>query len=284
MQYELTDPALELAGMAKWILDLPGSPGPLGAQFSLQLGLNSGSTGYLTLLAETCVRLDRMERFVSSIHDVELSNKQKGEVVEACRQLRGFFHPFHQERPFDQIRANFVRPADALHLSMFHHIARRYRPLRRVTEGERAKTLSSIDEAIAKIASDAELPDWARPMLSDGLARIKLCIEFLPFFGHDAAFNALLLLDQQNQGIIEVLKANAISGGQAVFEVAKIIATVVSLFNAPVTVHNSYVEYRGVLTKLLSEHHQPLALPKPSKPSEADTLKSKIEDTLPADV
>jgi hypothetical protein len=281
---ELTDPAHELTGMARWILNLPASPAALGAHFSARLGLDVGSAEYITLLTESRVRLDRMERFASKIDDKDFDELQRNQVVQACARLRGFFHPMAQHQSFDQMRANHVQPADALALSWFSHVARRHRPLRRITEDERNNAIASIDEALKNIADDTELPEWAKPILLDGLARIRLTIRFLPFFGHDAAFDALLLLDQQNQGIMEALKAHAISGSQAVLDIAKVIATVVALFNAPVTMHNSYVEYRGVLTKALSAHHQPLSLPKPPEPSKVDKPKSKIDSNITANV
>lgn len=267
---ELTDSARELAAMANWLLNLPKTEGDTYGHLSSNLGLSGASTNYLFLLYEARARLDRMAQFTREIEEKDFTDEHRSQVLHAASRLAEFFTPLHQSQSFDVVRSNFVKPEDALAFSLFSDVARRYRPLRRITPDSRDQAVAAIDKALKEVAEDADLPKWAGPILREGLERLKLVIVHLTFFGHDAAFEALLALDRQTHGLTEYLREKSPTVAQAIWSTGKVVALCVSLFNAPVTAHNAYVEYQGFVRRFISEHSLPLALPKPDDSSDEE--------------
>lgn len=264
---ELTDPARELAALGRWIAGLPSADIAFGAHLANSLQLSAHSSSYLALLASARLRMERMRQFTEDVDDSDFDDFQRKQALIAIERLSGVFFPENQAAGFNGVRNASVVEVDLTVLSWFSYVARRHRPLRLITDAMRQDAMKAVDEAREKVAGDSDLPKWAKLLLLEGLEQVRLTISCLTFFGHEAAFDALLLLDQRNQGVIAALKAQALSVGQSVWETSKALTVCVAIFNAPVTVHNAFLEYQSFLAKIVAAHHAPLALPKPPESS-----------------
>jgi len=152
---------------------------------------------------------------------------------------------------------------------LFSPIARRHRPLRRISDLEQQQAIESLQGLIVRLGEDSEIPDWAKQIVTDGLARIITILKYLRFFGHDAAIESIIILDNTTRSLTEALWSEFKSGCSTLFDVAKVLVTIVGLFNAPNTAATAYITYKGLWEANLQANKQAPALPKPSDNPEA---------------
>lgn len=274
--------------MARWISKLPHAGSAVtSVHLCTHLGLNSGSADYLSLLAESRLRLDRMKLFTNGINNKDFDKATKRGILTAVDRLAQFFHPDWQSKEFENVKVSSILGNDISDLYDFGDVAKRHRTLLVITDERRENSIKAIDEVIEKIKMDTDLPTWACPILLQGLARIKLTIKYLRFFGHDAAIEAILSLDKQAVAIDNMLPPDGQAKRPSILSVLHVLVLCVELFAGPVTVCNALDGYYKFYMQLTSDHqrqlapnHQKLlAPPKPSDTSDPSTPKEGLPDS-----
>jgi hypothetical protein len=137
---------------------------------------------------------------------------------------------------------------DALHLGWFSLIAKRYKPLVRLADGDREALASKILEALREIETSTDFPAWAREPLADGLRRLQLVITKLEFFGLEAAIDGLLNLYHRASEVedrFEESPSEKKKATKSILTVLNVIALAVNLFCAPDMMNTAFKNYRG---------------------------------------
>lgn len=237
---ELTDPAYEIAQLGQWLHAIPEVAKPTYQVLSDRLGVEAGGTDYLEILTAARTRLERVRKLAASFSSPAFPKQRQDDVETATHNLAGIFHPARQHLHWTTVRKEGVRVDDGLALAMFSPFARQLRPLRLIAVTESAAVNQKVQDAIAELDALHSAPQWAREQLILSLRRLKLTLEHLPFFGHEAAIDDIITLSAKAATAAKF----STSWGGALTCIAGVIGAAAALFILPADIINSAKTYQ----------------------------------------
>jgi hypothetical protein len=285
---EITDPAWEMKLLIERLRKAPASVDPTWKMIPRALGVQVSPNQHWELMSALNSRLLRLDAFVNTLQDREFGEAQRNRIVQAVNTLAHALRPEQQVERWQDTLSNFIRDDDALQLGWFSIIAKRYRPLRQISDEERNELVTKIDQTLSSLKDARDIPDWAKAPLSDGLSRLRFTLQHLVFFGSEAAIDQLL--DVYNK---TVAIEGAIEGGDkstleshskasTIKEVLINLVLVANLFWLPDQTAAAFERYHGWYLKLIVENPR---LPKPETRLLAPPVPSDAPDTpSPPDV
>lgn len=265
---EITDPATELWQMFSSLRGLQHS-GTTRDALAEQFGCKTDDGTYFTILNAIISRCDRLSQMVEAETDLA---EHRNEVLSAIRTMRCVFGT-------DRFHGSWTGQRDGLLQS--HHLTavkmaalsiRRSHPLRKLTGEERADLLAKIDDLIEEAQRDQSL---SARIIENAFVGLKVVLERLTFFGHDALIERLFLVNAEIKaaaarsstedcsGLTKLLKSSAMVIGLAV--------NLLVLSDAAATaVENHYHRAQALLEHLSADAPAPEVkrLPPPRKSEE----------------
>jgi hypothetical protein len=268
MSVEIVDPAWELGGAIRLLAAQPASTDPTWSIIQKTLGAAVSPAEHWELMSALQSRLIAFDLFVRSIVDKELEETQRSRIVQAVNTFSHALRPEQQAQSWQHTTQHFVRSDDALQLMWFSLIAKRYRPLRRVTDDERAAMAVKIDEAIAAIDAGKDIPDWGKPPIAVGLRRLRFILQHLVFFGVESAVDQLLEIYNKTLAIETAATSAGLdvapgTGGPTFLTILNCLVLVANLFWLPDQTTTAFERYQGWYLKIIVQNPR---LPKPEGP------------------
>lgn len=185
----IIDPAWEISQLITQLSIQAGNQQPTWAVMQDFTGV-AGAELY-DLMSIMARRVARLGQFLSELNDAEFDRRMRERALQAIDRFSGLFNAAALSRAWETTKGAHVSTDDALYLSFVSVVAKRYKPLRKLEEEERAQLLGKIEEAISSIPASPDIPPWAQEPLLDGLSRLKLVIQKIEFFGVETAITAL---------------------------------------------------------------------------------------------
>ncbi len=267
MAFEFVDPAWEIAGAIRQLRTTPSSNDPTWSVFQKALGTGISPSEHWELMSVLQDRLLRFDQFVRSVVDTEFDDHQRRRIIQAVDRFSHALRPEHQTQQWQHTLQNYLIEDDALQLGWFSIVAKRHRPLRRVTEDERAELIAKIDEALAAVEAGQDIPEWAKLPIAEGLRRLRFTLQHLVFFGVESAVDKLLEVYNKTMAIELATggtpNANKIpgSGRPTILTVLNCVVLAANLFWLPDQATSAFERYQGWYLKTIVENPR---LPKPT--------------------
>lgn len=246
MASTIIDPAWEISELITRFSKLPASTEPTWTIIQNVTGV-SGADFY-DLLSIVAQRLIRLKQFVSTLNDDEFDEIKRKRATQAVEHFEGMFSSASLSQRWNDTKQNHVNLDDALQFSWLSLVAKRYRPLRRLTDDERKELTKKLDEAISEFGASTDIPLWAREPLADGLRRLRLVTTKMEFFGYEAAIDELLSVYHRASEVEDHLKATnsaTTNRSLSISAVLNAIALAVTLFSAVDVTTTAFEHYRG---------------------------------------
>ncbi len=178
--------------------------------------------------------------------DPELDDGLRSDVIAATKSFSQLFLPPQLITVWDSTRVSCLPDAKLKTLTWFGQTARRHRPLRVVSDEERAELIRKIDDAIQELASDP-LSDWTNAPLTDGLLRLRIVLQFFKFFGHEMAIEELLLFNRKVEAVRDIQQGGQsflgqleLRGFSRILEITVLLGTLFILPDQVVTANDRY--------------------------------------------
>jgi hypothetical protein len=162
MTIEIVDPAWEIGSVIRQLVAHPASNDQTWTVFQKAAGNGISSSEHWELMAALNSRLLRLDTLVKTVEDRELDQEQRNRIIRAVKSFSNVLSPSQQVQVWSHTLQHHLKADDGLQLMWFSIIAKRYQPLRRVNEDERAELITKIDEALAAIETGQDIPDWAK--------------------------------------------------------------------------------------------------------------------------
>ncbi len=222
-------------------------------------------------------RKDRLLGFVKAVDDEFFDEDLRTTVAAAVECIGQLNNQQVLEVSWTQLKASFLREDDIRTLKLFSRTARHYRPLPRVLEEERDQIVKKIDELQHELSVCADLPEWAKEPLREGLGRLRLVVLYFILFGHEEAIDQLLLIRGQIEAIATALLNAHEPEEKRRHRVAvlallmTLLSTAIEVFTTPQTNMEALQTYRGWARDYISS--PPTQISPPPKLLEAPTAK-----------
>jgi hypothetical protein len=263
MGAEITDGAAELAAAIRKLAEQPSSTDATWIVIKRLLGRTVGTTEFWEIIAALRSRVEAFLHFVSVVKDDEFSEAQRDSVLSAARRFSGVFEPEQMNGQWQITLSACVSKQDALMLEWFSIIAKRYRPLRRVSDDDRKQLIEQIDEVLKRLNDASDVADWAKEPLATGLRRLQLVLRHLLFFGSEAAIFQLFDLFQKTAGVANELDRQADPESRpTILQTLTIIALAANIFWLPDQATTAFERYVGWYISLMKSN---ALLPKPEQ-------------------
>jgi hypothetical protein len=266
MSVEIVDPAWEIASVIRKLVAHPASNEQTWTVFQRAAGANISASEHWELMAALNSRLLRLDVLVNTVEDKELDSAQRARIVQAVNTFANVLSPSQQVQTWTHTLQHHLKADDGLQLMWFSIIAKRYQPLRRVTDDERAELIAKIDETLTALETGQDIPRWAKLPLSEGLRRLRFMLQHLIFFGCESAIDLLLQIYSKASAIEATVMgaANAAnapgSGGPTFLTLLNCVVLAASIFWLPDQATSAFERYQGWYLKAVVENPR---LPKP---------------------
>ena len=248
MAFGLTDPALEIADLAKWFKRIPvnNQNVSLFERIAQVTGVATDDPVYYEMIAAVPTRLRRLSSIREQYFlDKKVENFENEEIRIALRNISQLFSPGIALTGWQSAITNFVKDADIVSLLSFSHVIQEECALKRVNASDTIATLAQIQEKISEVSSDETLEPWIKKYLVEGLARLTWAIKHLNFFGHDAIFDQLFALKQRVDYAIS--KEPDESRKSKLYQVVLFIGALATAYAAADTTYNATQDYIKIL-------------------------------------
>jgi hypothetical protein len=266
MSVEIVDPAWEIASVIRQLVAYPASNEQTWTVFQKAAGSNISASEHWELLAALNSRLLRLDVLVNTVEDRELDSAQRARIVQAVNTFAHVLSPSQQVQAWAHTLQHHLKADDGLQLMWFSIIAKRYQPLRRVTDDERAELITKIDETLAALETGQDIPKWAKLPLSEGLRRLRFMLQHLIFFGCESAIDLLLQIYNKTSAIEAAAmgtrnaESTPGSGGPTFLKMLNCIVLAATIFWLPDQATSAFERYQGWYLKVIVENPR---LPKP---------------------
>jgi hypothetical protein len=266
MTIEIVDPAWEIAGVIRQLLTRQPSNEQTWQIIQQALGAKISPSEHWELMSVLNSRLLRLDMLVRSIRDRELGEPERTRIVQAVNQFAHVLRPEQQVQAWSHTLQHHLKADDALHLMWFSIIAKRYQPLRKVTDDERVELIAKIDETLTTLAGAPDIPDWAKLPLSEGLRRLRFMLQHLLFFGCEAAIDQILNIYNKASAVEEALgpvhgpTTQGNSKSSTLLAVLSLVVLAANTFWLPDQATTAFERYQGWYLKMVVENPR---LPKP---------------------
>jgi hypothetical protein len=291
---EIIDPAQEMMALIERLRQQPASTEPTWKILPQALGIGISPGEHWELMSALNSRLLRLDTFVNSLQDEDFDQAQRQRIVQAINNLANAFRPEEQIARW-QDTLKHIRADDALQFKWFSVIAKRYHPLRRISDDERSELIAKIEQTLLVLKDAKDIPDWAKLPLSDGLNRLRFTLQHLVFFGSEAAIDQLLDLYNKTAAIESALgdapksTPERRSKASTVFSILNCVVLAANVFWLPDQAGTAFERYQGWYLKLIVENPRlpkaerlllapPVPSDAPSSPSSPDEV---VEPTPP---
>lgn len=286
MDYELTDPAAEIADVITILREQSPSNETTYDVFLRAIGQQISSAEYWHLISTLQFRVQRLGRFISSVDEAEFRHKeQRKRLLGAVANLSRAFDPSQQAAPWQATFSRDVIADDGLQLGQFSYVARRLWPLRRLSETDRKALIEKIEEVLANLDKNDDLQGWAKAPLTDGLIRLKLTLRHLLFFGYEAAIEELQHLYQKAISVEDIVSVEDPREGtrlKSILQVLNIVVVAGALLALPDQTMTAFERYQGLYLRAVMNSPrlpkpEPRYLPKPEVVEPEGTEERKEE-------
>jgi hypothetical protein len=266
MEYELTDPAAEIADVITVLREQPASNDATYSVFQKAIGQNINSADYWHLISTLRYRVQRVERFISSVDEGEFRHQnQRKRLLQAVTNFSRAFEPSQQAAQWQAVLSRDVVADDGLQLAQFSYVARRLWPLRRLAEADRKGIIEKIETVLGDLNKNDDVPDWAKVPLLDGLVRLQLTLRHLIFFGYEAAIEELQNLYQKTISVEDIIATGKSEDGKrpkSILQVLNLVALAGALFALPDQTITAFERYQGLYLRAVMNSPR---LPKPEQ-------------------
>jgi len=263
MTIEIVDPAWEIASVIRLLLTQQPSNSQTWSTIQAALGATISPSEHWELMSALNSRLLRLDMLARSIRDKELDDAQRARIVQAINSFSHVLRPEQQSQTWQHTLQQHLKGDDGLHLMWFSIIAKRYQPLRRVTDDERAELIAKIDETVTGLQTATDIPDWAKLPLSEGLRRLRFMLQHLLFFGCEVAIDQLLNIYNKASAIEQSIgrdQSRTAPRSLTLLAVLNFVVLAANTFWLPDQATTAFERYQGWYLKLVVENPR---LPKP---------------------
>jgi hypothetical protein len=257
MTIEIVDPAWEIAGVIRQLLGQPASNEHTWTVIQRALGATISPSEHYELMSALTSRLLRLDALVRSIRDTELDEQQRARIVQAVASFANVLRPEQQFQTWQHTLQHHLKGDDGLHLAWFSIIAKRYQPLRRVTDDERSKLIAKIEEALKSLETDRDIPQWAKSPLAEGLRRLRFMLMHLLFFGCETAIDQLMSVFNRASAVEEAIVIQGASEGRkgvGLMAVLGLVVLAANVFWLPDQATTAFERYQGWYLKMIVEN------------------------------
>jgi hypothetical protein len=244
---ELTDPARELANLGQFFLD-SANKGDTTDGLTRCFALPADDPHFLEILAAVQHRVRNVESLANAPGESDFDPELRSQVVTATRSFGQLLHPKNAPTPWHQSRATFLPDKHITAIRFFSATARRFRPLRVISEADREEALDRIKEITERLRVDLSLENWMRAALVDGLERLFLVLKHLQFFGHESAVVELLLMHEKISVVEEAVGEAKKKDSVTLRDALLVITLAANLFTLPDQVASAFGRYGGWAT------------------------------------
>lgn len=259
MTVEIVDPAWEIAGVIRQLLGNQASNEHTWAVIQRALGATISPSEHWELMFALTSRLRRLDALVRSIRDKELDEAQRTRIIQAVNSFANVLRPEQQVQTWQHTVQHYLKADDGLHLMWFSIIAKRYQPLRRVTDDERGELIAKIDETLTALQTAEDIPEWAKPPLSDGLRRLRFMLQHLLYFGCETAIDQLMSVYNRACSVEQtiVTRSGSTEGrskSAGLMAVLNCLALAANMFWLPDQATTAFERYQGWYLKMIVEN------------------------------
>ncbi|MFG1223001.1 hypothetical protein [Xanthobacter wiegelii] len=209
----ITDPAREIADLGETLFAIPPSDQPTFNVLAGAIGLPVETSEFLLTLAGASRRIEGLSEYVRTTTHGDVGTRSRTQALEALGRLGQPFRPAFFARPWREVHSNFIQGIDIAAMEMFSAHMRHVQPLRRLSDEERTRLLSAIDDAIADTVAQSDLREWMKAPLLDGLRQLRLIVQHIAFFGHGRAIDDLFNLSSTVEAVQAAAQADAMASG-----------------------------------------------------------------------
>ena len=188
----------------------------------------------------------------------------RGRTDAAIVKLTAFANPVNLGANWFDVKPKIVNEDAIGIVDSFSSIARKYKPLRQISDDERVAAIERIETTIEDIDS-LEIPDWAKEPLFEGLENLAFRLKHFQFFGHDETLHSLLGLESAVRATVDV--ANETDKGEerqsywkAILGALSVAVLVSSAFEVPKNVYETANSYRETIASYVNKQSQMLMI------------------------
>lgn len=243
---DLIDPATEIAELLRYFANQNASDQPTWS--IIQNATATNGAELWDMVAVLTKRLSTIRHFVLSLQDEDLDKAKRNRAIGAIDRFAATFNGENLNTAWKNVRQIHVIEDDALQLSWFAPIARKYRPLKKLNHAEREQLAKNLRELLEKLPASSDIPEWAKEPLLDGLQRLHLLITKVEFFGYDTAIDGLLTVYwrvSQVENRLNDEERDKPVARPSILQILNVVALAVNLFSAPDMVSTALRNYRG---------------------------------------
>lgn len=185
-----TDPAIELANLVHWLVQLDRTNISGHDVIANALELEVSSAAYHEAIASV---VDRVETFHALIERLAktsalLTAGTKAHLQIACMDLKSTLSPSNLARPWPD--AAGVLPGDAaVRFEFGSAIVMQYVRLKIYPEAARLQKIQELEEALRALDEPPGPQNWQEMALRQGMTRLVVMLRAFTFFGHTAVEN-----------------------------------------------------------------------------------------------
>lgn len=252
-QISITDPSSELAVLAKLFPVKHKKPATVVEVLAETIDVKADSPELLDLLSAVGRRLQSLRAFAQDLSAEEVPDSLRRQIIEATNSFSRLLGPSVSHTQWEEARLTYLPERHIAALEWFGQTAKKYRPLRVVSESERISMYERITQAESQIQSDGNLQNWERMFLVEGLSRLRFTLRHFSYFGVESAIAELLLVEHQARNLRNQIEADTLNerSVSSVLQVLNVIALMGALYILPNEVLGASKEYIGWFNKPL---------------------------------
>ena len=245
----ITDAASELVALADFLKSVRQNVGGEKTYVSISAALRVPPESFesLELISVVGSRIFDFSEFIRNVEDPFLTPRVREHALQSLSLFSRIFSPSMISADWHNTKANCLNDRILSDIESLRYISSKFRPLRKLTDQERTDAIEVLEKIITGEALRS-LPLWANLPLTQGALKLKRTLQYISFFGHDMAIDALVQFSQRARATEEILshKEGASKTASAGIK-GIIVATVllVDIFCVPHQMNEAYKTYKG---------------------------------------
>jgi hypothetical protein len=236
---ELTDAAEELSAIWSSLLSDRKTDDQLTYKAVANwAGIDATSFAFPRVLGILAKRAENLSQLIQNSRHPLLSTQYRNDLISGIHVLNTVLLPsnMHQNWKNNKARAH---PAQISLISSFSHIARSYRPLRKIAPKEARGLIEQGEKLLEGLEADGDVAPWATALVRAGLEEVIFSLKHLPQLGTGYAVETIEKLAEDVSKVRNALElsgdmvAPTSSGRNKIVKMANIAIFALNLISVP---------------------------------------------------
>lgn len=197
----MTDPAKELYELCKLVGAHKGNPSNINTGQALPAALGCARTSkgaqpatgaFYELVAVIKYRFESLAELAAKTENPNVDDEVCIEGLAAIKEVSGFLQPGVWSQTWQPTAESIGNKSSLRALLGLSSLVRPVRPLRLLSPEEIKTQIQTVRDLLSKLTLATDMPPWTKQAIEDGLNRLLLVLERLPFFGVEMLMEATL--------------------------------------------------------------------------------------------